>query len=233
MSENFKSLEDMLGYKFKNQDLLKRALTHSSTGHKSTGKTRNYERLEFLGDRVLGLIMADTLFHEFFDESEGNLAKRHSALVQGKTLYDIAAEKDLGRFIIMSETERNAGGGENENILADVLEALLAALYLDGGIDVARKITKEWWGERVHVMNKAPQDSKTELQEWVQARSLPLPVYEVISRDGPDHAPIFNVAVDVKDEDPLHASASSRREAEKQAADAMLQFLKQKYKKKK
>ncbi len=226
MSEVLTDLEKKLGYTFSNRPLLTKALTHSSTGHSSTGEQRNYERLEFLGDRVLGLIMADILYKTFPDESEGGLAKRHSALVQGKTLADIATEYQLGEYVLMSDSERDSGGAENENILADVMEALLAALYLDGGLESACKVIESWWGDRIHTMDKAPQDPKTALQEWVQARGLPLPAYDVVAREGPDHAPLFVVEVQVLGEKPIRADGPSRRQAEKMAAESMLTVLK-------
>jgi len=186
---------------------------------------KNYERLEFLGDRVLGLVMARILFEAFPDEAEGDLAKRHSALVQGRTLSLIAVEKNLGEAIIMSDSERNSGGAENENILADVMEGLLGAVFLDGGLEPADKIIRSWWGDKIHTMDKAPQDPKTALQEWVQARGLPLPTYEIIDREGPDHAPVFSIQVEVLERSPVVATGSSRREAEKKAAEIMLKQL--------
>ncbi|MEM6780469.1 MAG: ribonuclease III [Pseudomonadota bacterium] len=226
MIETLAELENKLGYTFQDQKLLIKALTHSSTGFSSTGTTRNYERLEFLGDRVLGLIMADILFKTFQDDNEGNLAKRHSALVQGKTLSDIALENDLGTYVIMSDSERSSGGETNENILADVMEGLLGALYLDGGLPPARQLIETWWGDRIQTMDKAPQDPKTALQEWVQARGLPLPAYEIASREGPDHAPVFVIQVQVMGEKPIEAEGPSRRQAEKIAAEKMLNELK-------
>lgn len=226
MSDALTDLEKKLDYTFGDRPLFTKALTHSSTGHSSTGEQRNYERLEFLGDRVLGLIMADILYKTFPDETEGDLAKRHSALVQGKTLADIATEYQLGDYILMSDSERDSGGAENENILADVMEALLAALYLDGGLESARKVIESWWGDRIHTMDKAPQDPKTALQEWVQARGLPLPAYDVVAREGPDHAPLFVVEVQVIGEKPVRADGTSRRQAEKMAAESMLTVLK-------
>lgn len=221
MTEPILNLESKLGYVFQDKKWVIKATTHSSTGN-----AKNYERLEFVGDRVLGLVMAEILFETFPDESEGGLAKRHSALVQGRTLADIAIGINLGEDIILSDAEREAGGAENENILADVMEALLAALYLDGGLDVAKKVITQLWGDRVHTLKKAPQDPKTGLQEWVQARALPLPEYEVIERSGPDHAPLFTVQVTVEGFQEGVGEGSSRRQAEKEAAKAMLKILK-------
>lgn len=216
-------LEEKLGYKFKNRDYLEKALTHSSTG-----KNINYERLEFLGDRVLGLIMAHRLFEIFPKENEGGLAKRHAALVQGKTLAVIAADNDLGDFIFLSDSEREAGGADNENILSDVLEALLGAIYLDGGLEAAQAVIKTLWGDNIKTLTKAPQDPKTELQEWAQARSLGLPNYKILDKSGPDHAPVFDIEVSVTGFDPVSATGNSRRLAEKEAATQLLKKLKAK-----
>jgi ribonuclease-3 len=215
------ALEDKIGYRFENRMLLERAMTHSSTGD-----PHNYERLEFLGDRVLGLVMAHTLFDAFMGESEGGLAKRHSALVQGRALSVIAAKNKLGEHIIMAPSERDAGGAENDNILSDALEALLGAVYLDGGLEPAQTLILKFWGDDIHTLTEAPQDPKTELQEWVQARSLPLPDYAIVSQTGPDHAPVFVVQVSVQGKEPVSAEGSSRRQAEKTAAQIMLRQLK-------
>jgi ribonuclease-3 len=223
MTDPLDQLQQDLGYRFSDPALLTKALTHSSTG-----QDRNYERLEFVGDRVLGLVMAQTLFSTFPDESEGGLAKRLSALVQGRTLAEIAAEIDLGRFILLSDSERESGGADNENILSDVMESVIAAIYLDGGLDPAAAVIKELWGGRIHTLEKAPQDPKTELQEWVQARGWPLPVYDIADRSGPDHAPIFVIKLSILGHEPVTATGPSRRQAEKKAAEDMLTLLKKK-----
>lgn len=220
MGDPLDTLQDTLGYRFTDQALLKKAMTHSSTG-----EDKNYERLEFLGDRVLGLVMAHILFETFPDEPEGALARRHSALVQGTTLSSIAGEHGLGDALILSQAERESGGAENENILADAMEALLAALYRDGGLKAAHTVIERWWGDRVHTMVRPPQDPKTALQEWVQARGFPLPTYDVVGRDGPDHAPLFTIEVCAADAKPVQAQGSSRRAAEKKAAKTMLKHL--------
>jgi len=223
MSEDrLKRLEEKIGYRFKDRDLLKHALTHSSSGNKY-----NYERLEFLGDRVLGLVIAHMLFDEFKDENEGGLAKRHAVLVQGRTLALIGSVHNLGEDILMSDSERISGGETKDNIIADSLEALLGALYLDGGLDSAKTVIMTLWGDNIHTLAEAPMDPKTELQEWVQARGLPLPMYDIISKSGPDHAPVFKVNLVVEDVAPIEAEGPSRRQAEKTAARKMLKFLKE------
>lgn len=213
-------LQDRLGWRFAVAERLEKALTHSSVGG-----TYNYERLEFLGDRVVGLALADTLFRLFPDENEGDMAKRHAALVQGKTLAKIAREIDLGAVLQLSDAERAAGGADNDNILADGLEALIGALYLDAGFTVCQRAIERLWGERVQVMRRPPQDPKTALQEWAQARGLALPHYELAGRSGPDHAPLFEMRVTVGPYPPWTARGPSRRAAEKLAAGMLLAHL--------
>ncbi|MCB1555942.1 MAG: ribonuclease III [Alphaproteobacteria bacterium] len=213
-------LQTMLNYRFRDEKRLEKALTHSSAGADG-----NYERLEFLGDRVLGLVMAHVLYETFPDEAEGDLAKRHAALVQGKTLADIAREIDLGATMILSDAEARGGGTDNDSILADGVEAVIGALYLDGGLAPCAAAIKTLWGERVREMNEPPRDPKTALQEWAQGRGLPLPLYEEIGREGPDHAPEFTIQATVQGFDPAAAKGSSRRAAEKTAAATLLERL--------
>jgi len=215
-----KKLEDKWSLGFTGVRWLEAALTHSSTG-----AADNYERLEFLGDRVLGLVMAQILFETFTAENEGGLAKRHAALVQGSTLAEIAREIDLGAFMILSDAERAAGGADNDNILADGLEALIGALYLDSGLPACHKAIEKLWSNRVSVMREPPRDSKTALQEWAQGQGLPLPVYEIIKREGPDHAPVFEMQVSVQGFSPQGAQGSSIRAAEKEAASRLLETV--------
>lgn len=222
MSDILLALEEKIGYRFQNKDWLKRALTHASTA-----EDKNYERLEFLGDRVLGLVIARALFERFPDENEGGLARRHSALVQGRTIATIGQMNDLGEHIIMSVAERASGGHEKENIIADVMEAMLGAIFIDGGLDKAQAVILRLWGENIDTLTEAPQDPKTELQEWVQGRGLPLPVYEIMDKSGPDHAPEFILRVCVQGEEPVIAQGPSRRQAEKTAARIMLRRLKE------
>ncbi len=215
------ALQKLIGYEFKDPHWLERAMTHSSTA-----EGYNYERLEFLGDRVLGLVIAHALFKTFPGEREGGLAKRHAALVQGRTLAVIASMNKLGDYIILSDSERKSGGAENENILADILESLIGAIFVDGGYSCAQDFVLKFWGDNIETLTEAPLDPKTELQEWVQAKSLPLPVYEVIDKIGPDHAPMFTIELVIEGEDPVQAEGPSRRQAEKTAARQMLARLK-------
>lgn len=213
-------LQSQIGYRFKVSQLLVAAMTHASMGPGA-----NYERLEFLGDRVLGLVMASWLYETFPDEAEGDLAKRHAALVQGALLAEIAREWRLGDVLILSEAERGAGGADNENMLADGFEALLGALYLDAGLEFCQSFIRRSWGERIRLMVVPPQDPKTALQEWAQGRGHPLPLYEVISREGPDHAPNFLIRVTVQGYPSAESDGPSRRLAEKAAAHKLLARL--------
>ncbi len=221
MSHPLFELEQRIGYRFRNSTYLEQALTHSS----KVGAANN-ERIEFLGDRVLNLVMAHTLFEQFPNESEGSLAKRHSALVQGSMLAAIAVTVNLGDFLILSDAERAGGGAENENILSDAMEALLGAVFLDGGLDPARTVIITLWDKFILSPAEVHQDPKTELQEWAQARGLPLPSYEIASKSGPDHAPRFEIELKLQGHDAVLADGPSRRHAEKDAARKMLAQLK-------
>ncbi len=213
VSVDVQALQTKIGYQFKDKNLLVTALTHSSVGG-----AVSYERLEFLGDRVLGLVVAEILYKKFPEEPEGHLAKRLSALVQGSFLAKIATELDLGAYIIFSESERAAGGADNENILADVFESLVGAMYMDSDFARCFSLIEGLWGDRFDTMVKPPQHPKTRLQEWAQSKGLPLPVYEIIAQEGPDHAPVFDVRVSVQGYEPIVVKGASRQAAEKQAA---------------
>ena len=217
---DIRQLEARLNYRFQNTDYLSRALTHASAHQKSDGL--DYERLEFLGDRVVNLVVADVLFKIFPDEKEGALAKRHSALVRTETLADLARILDMGDFVILSDAERMAGGADNDNILADIMEAVTAAIYLDGGYPAAEKFIITVLGDRLHRMTEPPRDSKTALQEWSQAHDLGLPTYEVIGQSGPDHAPEFTIQVALQGIAPQTATSTSKKRAEKVAAQKLL-----------
>lgn len=210
-------LEQKLGYAFRDPQLLDQALTHASLQ-----KSYDNERLEFLGDRVLGLSIAGLLYRAHAGEDEGKLAKRHTALVQQAALVEVARALDLGTFIRLSPGEVRAGGGANETILADAVEALLGAIYIDGGFDAAEKFVRAAWQPLMDGQFAPPEDPKTQLQEWVQQRGLPLPVYRVLSRAGVDHAPIFEVEVSVETLGAARATAPSKRAAEKDAAAQLI-----------
>jgi ribonuclease-3 len=215
-------LQQKIGYRFQNLSLLEQALTHSSTG-----AAQNYERLEFLGDRVLGLVVAHILFEKFPGEPEGDLAKRLASLVQGSWLAVMAEKLDLGTHLNLSEAERGAGGYENEHILGDAMEALIGAVYLDNGsgLETCRVFIERLWGDAFLTMQKPPQHPKTALQEWLQAQGLPLPNYKIAGQSGPDHAPVFEVELKIPGHQPVRAEGRSRQEAEKEAAKLFMERL--------
>lgn len=182
----------------------------------------SYERLEFLGDRVLGLVVAEILFRRFPNEAEGSLARRHTALVRKEALARVAGVIGLGQWITMSRGEEDAGGRENSAILADVCEAVLGAIYLDGGLAPAKAFIERHWSAMMEKSLAPPKDAKTALQEWAQQRGRPLPVYETVSSEGPDHSPVFIVQVTVQGLPPMQASGSSKRVAAQAAAQQLL-----------
>ncbi len=219
-SSKIEQLEQDIGHTFQNQQFITKALTHSSTG-----AAQNYERLEFLGDRVLGLVVAELLFKTFPNEAEGDLAKRLAALVQGTFLARVAHEMNIGHYIMFSDAERISGGAENENILADVMEAVIGALYLDGGFEKCQALIVRLWSSHLHEMHEPPQHPKTMLQEWAQSKSLELPLYEIIGQSGPDHSPVFDVKLSVAGYGEVIAHGRSRQAAEKDAAALFLKKI--------
>lgn len=206
-------LQEAIGYHFTDQDLLRTALTHSSTA-----ESYSYERLEFLGDRVLGLVVSNLLFQKFPKEPEGDLAKRLSSLVQGSMIAEISAKISLGDYIYFSDAEHAAGGPTNDNILADVFEALIGALFIEQGLSACDELISSLWADVLTTMITPPQHPKTALQEWAQDAGLPLPQYEISGQHGPDHAPIFDIALSIKGHPDIVAQGKSRQEAEKEAA---------------
>lgn len=203
-----------LGHRFEDRGLLIRALSHSSTAAASS-----YERLEFLGDRVLGLVVAQLLLERFPAENEGEIGRRFAALVQSSTLAQIGAEIGVERFARVSP------GVLNENIIADMVEALIAALYLDGGFGCAEAFVRRVFDPLVEKRSRPPRDAKTALQEWAQGQGLALPAYTDVGRRGPDHQPEFTVEVCLEGHEPAHASGPSKRAAEQEAAATMLARL--------
>ncbi len=214
--------EKSIGHPFSDPSLLRQALTHRSV--ESAGGL-DYERLEFLGDRVLALIVTELIMQCYPTEREGALAKRLAALVRQETLAAVSREIGLGAFIHLSRGEAEGGGRDNEAILADVCEAVIAAIYHDGGLDAARRFIERHWQARVRAAEAPPQDAKTALQEWAQARGLGLPSYEVVTRTGPDHAPAFTVRVAVEGGPSAEGQGPSKRVAEQAAARRALEQL--------
>lgn len=225
------NLPQIIGYEFVRHELFEEALTHPSSlvpeRRRSRRKPakRSYERLEFLGDRVLGLVVADLLWRRFENEPEGHLTRRLTHLVRRETLARVADALSLGRGLLLSRAEAAAGAARNPGILADVCEALIAAIYLDGGFEAASAFIQRFWEPLIDEMDEPPRDPKTELQEWAQARGLALPAYELVATSGPDHALVFTVAASVAGGDRATATASSKRIAEARAAALLLDRL--------
>jgi len=208
-------LESRLGYTFRNRDLLTRALTHSSANTIASN-----ERLEFLGDRVLGLVVAEKLSAEFPNDPEGALSIKLHALARREACAKAGEAAGLGPHLTVS------GARPNTQILADACEAVIAALYLDGGLDAARGFIERYWSEQVAALGNDMRDAKTALQEWSQGKESPSsPSYRIVRREGPDHAPRFEVEVRVIGHDPETGEGGSKREAEQNAARKMLETL--------
>ncbi|MGF7173137.1 ribonuclease-3 [Azospirillum doebereinerae] len=217
-----------LGHAFVNLDLLQDAVTHPSLAglergaRKPGGPGLAYERLEFLGDRVVGLVVAEWLLERYPNEREGALAKRHASLVRRESLGRVADTIGLGAYLRMSPSEVQSGGRANRTILGDACEAVLGALYLDGGLEAVTRFVRRALAESIEKASPPPLDSKTALQEWAQGRGKPLPSYELIERSGPAHEPVFVVAVRVEGMEPVTGAGPSKRIAEKKAANALL-----------
>ncbi len=218
-----KNLSAKLGYTFKDESLLRDAMTHPSQD-RGDKKASSYERLEFLGDRVLSLLIAEWLFEIYPKENEGELAKRHAALVNRDCLAEIAETLDLSSCLQLINAEDLRRG--RVNILSDALEALIGAIYKDTAqqLDGLRTIVRQFWQPFIH-REAAPQDAKSALQEWAQGKGLPLPEYRVVSQEGPAHAPTYVVAVQVKGYEAIEAQGPSKRDAEKKAAMLLWQKL--------
>jgi ribonuclease III len=208
-----------IGYAFRNTDLLEEALTHVSV---SLPGGKSYQRLEYLGDRVLGLVISELLFETFPKATEGELSRRLADLVRKETCADIARLWGLGEHIRLGEGERRSGARKRDAILGDACEALLGAVFCDGGFEAARTLIRAHWQARMHQPVTAPKDPKTRLQELVQAKGLSVPRYVDIGRSGPDHAPEFEVAVMVDGHAEARGRGPSKRVAERSAAETWL-----------
>ncbi len=213
---------DRLGHRFAQPELLVRALTHSSLG--SPTRPDN-QRLEFLGDRVLGLSMAEALFRADRTASEGQLAPRFNALVRKETCAAVAREIDLGAVLKLGRSEMMSGGRRKEALLGDAMEAVIAAVYLDAGFEVAKALVLRLWGGRIAAVEQDARDAKTALQEWAQARGMTPPRYDTLGREGPDHAPVFRIVVRLANGAEAEATAGSKRQAEQAAAKTLLERL--------
>lgn len=220
------TLEKKIGHAFADRSLLVQALTHASRSLRPDERLNSNERLEFLGDRVLAVIISEMLFNHYPSDEEGSLSRRLNALVRRGALAEIADEIGLADFIVMSRGEAEQGGRENPSLQADAMEAVIAAVYIDGGMQAARTLIERFWTERVEYgPSEPPKDAKTRLQEWSQAAGLGLPVYDVVDRSGPPHAPVFHVRVSVSGEGEANASGTSKQRAEQAAAETMLKAI--------
>lgn len=217
----FKELEGKLGHRFKDTSLLERSLTHASVRGGKTARSDN-ERLEFIGDRVLGLAISEILNEQYPSASEGELARRYNRLVRGEACAKVARAIGLGAHLILSESEADSGGRDKTTILADAAEALLGAVFLDAGFEKARNVVMKLWQEQSGVVPEVSVDAKSALQEWAQGQGLALPKYTVVSRKGPDHAPRFTAEVIIGGKAPAQGEGASKRIAEQAAATALL-----------
>ncbi|MFZ2031762.1 MAG: ribonuclease III [Vitreimonas sp.] len=214
-------LEQRLGYVFKDRALLREAMTHGSALDGDKSNRRSYDRLEFLGDRVLALIVADRLLREHKDEDEGEIAPRFNTLVNKGACAAAARAAGLGEVVILSSSEESHGGRNKETILADVCESVLGALYLDTGFEAARAFVERFWGDAFDEENTSARDAKTALQEWAAAKKCSLS-YGLIEQSGPDHAPHFVIEARVGTHPPERGEGGSKREAQRAAASAFL-----------
>ena len=222
LSSDLIAFSERLGHKFIRPELLVRAVTHSSI----SSETRpDNQRLEFLGDRVLGLVMAEALLEADEEASEGQLAPRFNALVRKETCAEVARQIDLGAVLKLGRSETKSGGRRKQALLGDAMEAVIAAVYLDAGFDAARDLIVRLWNDRIRTVKADARDPKTALQEWAQARGLPPPEYREVARSGPDHAPTFRIEVRLLSGQSAVAEASSKRAAEQAVAATLLSTL--------
>lgn len=222
LSADLKDFEKRLGHQFGRPELLLRALTHPSM---SSPTREDNQRLEFLGDRVLGLVMAEALLKADRAAAEGLLAPRFNALVRKEACADIAREIGLGDVLKLGRSEMMSGGRRKQALLGDAMEAVIAAVYRDAGFEVARAVVLRLWGQRVEKVEADARDPKTSLQEWAQARGQQPPKYEEVSRDGPPHQPTFTMSVKLESGETAKATAGAKRAAEQAAAKALLDSL--------
>jgi len=215
-------LQDTLGHRFANPDLLALALTHASSVNGARGARQTYQELEFLGDRVLGLVIADMLTEEFPKATEGDLSRWFHRLVSGEICAEVANELQLAKYLKMGKGPRKSAGSASPGVLADVCEAVIAAVYRDAGIEAARGMIERRWRPLIAAMSGPHRDAKTELQEWAHRRGFDTPAYTQVARSGPDHNPEFGIEVSVGDIAPEQGRGRSKREAEQEAAASLL-----------
>lgn len=213
------ALEAAVGHAFADPSLLRWALTPVSA---SAQRPQSYERLEFLGDRVLGLAVAHMLYEAFPTESEGELSRRLAALVRKETCAEVAEDWGVGPHIRLGDGEAQTGGRKKRAILGDVCEAIIGAVFLDGGAPAAEQVVRGGFSAKMRELGRDLRDAKTALQEWAQARRLPTPRYRLIARSGPDHAPAFEMAVEIEGYEATTGAGASKRVAEQAAATAFM-----------
>jgi ribonuclease-3 len=221
-ARKYKELEKRLGYRFKNEALLTRALTHASLrGAKKVHEDN--ERLEFVGDRVLGLAIVELLEQTYPTAPEGELARHLNRLVRGETCAKVARNLNLGDYLMLSDSEAGSGGRLKGTILADAVEAVLGAIFLEAGFNKARDVVRKLWENEEVSFGNAAADPKSALQEWAQGQGLALPIYVEVERTGPDHAPSFTAEVRIKGKSPARGQGASKRAAEQAAASSLLE----------
>jgi ribonuclease III len=225
LSADLQAFEGRIGHRFRNPELLVQAVTHASL---SSPTRPDNQRLEFLGDRVLGLVMSEALLSADTAASEGQLAPRFNALVRKETCADVAREIKLGDVLKLGRSEMMSGGRRKDALLGDGLEAVIAAVYVDAGFEAAQKLVKRLWNTRISLVESDARDAKTALQEWAQARGMTPPRYVEQDRKGPDHQPVFTVEVRLDNDASETAEAGTKRAAEQAAARALLARMEQK-----
>ncbi len=212
-------LKELIGRAPRDRAAFEQALTHGSA------KPLNYERIEFLGDRVLGLLIGEWVFERFTDEPEGKLSRRYNALVSGETCADVARTVGVPTHLILGKQARDDGAADSDNVLGDVMEALIGALYLEGGLEEARTLVRRLWSDRLDTQTSAPRHPKSALQEWAAANKRKPPEYALTDRSGPQHALRFSVTVSIKGAGEASATGASKQEAETAAAKALFEKL--------
>ncbi|NRB16190.1 MAG: ribonuclease III [Rhodobacteraceae bacterium] len=225
LSKEMRGFQDRIGHQFAQPELLVRALTHASI---SSATRSDNQRLEFLGDRVLGLVMATALLDDDKSASEGQLAPRFNAMVRKEACADVAREINLGEVLKLGRSEMMSGGRRKLALLGDAMEAVIAAVYKDAGFEAAQAMILRLWASRINAVEDDARDAKTSLQELVQAKGETPPAYKLVSRTGPDHQPVFTIMVRLNDGAEAQATAGSKRQAEQAAATALLSKLEQK-----
>lgn len=216
------AFEARIGHAFADRALVELALTHISAVKGNAPRLRSYQRLEFLGDHVLGSIVSHMLYAAYPQAEEGELSRRLADLVREEACAEVARDMGLGTLIRLGSGEAQSGAGTRNTILADVAEAVVAAVFLDAGYGAAHALVERFWRDRLEAPRRPLRDPKTVLQEWAQARGLPPPVYREVGRSGPDHAPLFRIAVDLPGLVPAEAEGQSKQAAQKAAASAFL-----------